>query len=125
MRYIADNSTSTIGKGPRMDIATRRRSKAYVTKEDIVAGLKELGLKKGDYIGVHSSLGAFGYVEGGADAVVDALLVTVGAEGNVVVPAYSNNIESLERTQEDIELGVTWKYRVLPYDPQADGSWWP
>ncbi|MFC1715499.1 AAC(3) family N-acetyltransferase [Candidatus Poribacteria bacterium] len=106
-----------------MDIATRRRSKAHVTKEDIVAGLQKLGLKKGDNIGVHSSLGAFGYVEGGADAVVDALLETVGSEGNVVVPAYSSNIESLERTPEDIESGVTWKYRVLPYDPETDSCW--
>jgi aminoglycoside 3-N-acetyltransferase len=45
-----------------------------VTKEDIKKGLIKLGLKKGDIIGVHSSLSQFGYVIGGADAVIDALL---------------------------------------------------
>jgi aminoglycoside 3-N-acetyltransferase len=45
-----------------------------VTKEDIKKGLIKLGLKKGDIIGVHSSLSRFGYVIGGADTVIDALL---------------------------------------------------
>jgi len=44
-----------------------------VSKEDIKAGLRKLGLKKGDIVGVHSSLSSFGYVEGGADAVIDSL----------------------------------------------------
>ncbi len=106
-----------------MDIDTRRRKKAHVTKEDIVAGLRKLGLREGDNVGVHSSLSAFGYVEGGADAVVDALLAAVGSEGNVVVPTYSSNVESLEKTAEDVELGVTWKYRILPHDPEKDSCW--
>ena len=106
-----------------MDIDIRKRSKANVTKEDIVAGLRRLGLKKGDSVGVHSSLSSFGYVEGGADAVVDALLEAVSAEGNVVVPAYSKNVENITKTPEDIELGVTWKYRILPYDPENDSCW--
>ena len=106
-----------------MDIETRKKSKAHVTKDDIVAGLRRLGLKWGDNAGVHSSLSSFGYVEGGADTVVDALLETVGAEGNIVAPTYSNNNEDIERTPEEIELGVTWKYRVLPYDPKRDSCW--
>ena len=49
--------------------------KTSVSKDDIKAGLLWLGLKKGDTVGVHSSLNSFGYVEGGADAVIDVLQV--------------------------------------------------
>ncbi len=106
----------------KVDIETRSK-KVHVTKEDIKDGLKKLGLKRGDNVGVHSSLSSFGYVEGGADAVIDALLETVGEEGTVVMPTYSDNVQTLEKTQEEIDMGVTWKYRVLPYDPQRDGCW--
>ena len=102
---------------------TKIDSKTHVTKEDIKIGLGKLGLKRGDNVGVHSSLSSFGYIEGDADAVIDAILETVGEEGTVVVPTYSNNIENLEKTQEEIDMGITWKYRVLPYDPKRDGCW--
>lgn len=57
-----------------------------VTRELIVSGLRFLGLKEGDSVLVHSSLSAFGYVDGGAEAVIAALLEAVGPKGNVVVP---------------------------------------
>lgn len=57
-----------------------------VNKEDIVQGLRELGVRPGDHILVHSSLSRFGYVEGGAQTVIEALLATVAPEGTVLVP---------------------------------------
>ncbi len=60
--------------------------KSIVKKEEIINGLKKLGLKKGDMILVHSSLSSLGYVEGGADTVIDAFLEVVGKEGTVAVP---------------------------------------
>ncbi len=107
----------------KLDMETRRRGKPRVTKEEIKEGLRALGLGKGAIVGVHSSLSRFGYVEGGADAVIDAILETVGPQGSVVFPTYSNNRENLERTPEEIELGVTWKYRVLPYAPATASCW--
>jgi aminoglycoside 3-N-acetyltransferase len=100
----------------KRDLETRKRENARVTKEDIKKGLKRLGLKRGDVVGVHSSLSSFGYVEGGADAVIDALLETVGKEGTIVMPTYSANREDVERSEREVELGVTWKSRILPYD---------
>ena len=64
--------------------------KTVVTKGDILRGLRDLGLRDGDLVHVHSSLSAFGYVEGGAEAVVDALLETVGPEGTVMVPTFNH-----------------------------------
>lgn len=60
-----------------------------VTKGDIVEGLVELGVSRGGLLFVHSSLSAIGEVDGGADAVVDALLEALGPEGTLVVPTFT------------------------------------
>lgn len=60
-----------------------------VTRDDIVAGLAEVGLRVGDTVVVHSSLSSFGEVEGGAEAVADALLEALGTTGTLVVPTFN------------------------------------
>ncbi len=97
--------------------------KATVTQQDITQGLRELGLKEGDVIGVHSSLSSFGYVEGGAEAIVDSLLETVGEAGTVVMPTYSTNREAVPRTPQEKAQGVNWKYKVFPFDPDKESCW--
>ena len=94
-----------------------------VTKSDIKRGFRALGLNKGDIIGVHSSLSSFGRVEGGADSVVDAMLETVGKTGSVVVPSYSSNRERLPIPPEEKAMGITWKSRLLPFDPSTEPCW--
>jgi aminoglycoside 3-N-acetyltransferase len=75
-------------------------------------------LKKGDSVGVHSSLKSFGHVEGGADTVIDALLETVGKQGNVVMSTHSANLGKDQRSPEEIAMGVSWLFKILPYDPE-------
>jgi aminoglycoside 3-N-acetyltransferase len=89
-----------------------------VNKEEIKAGLRKLGLRKGDSVGVHSSLKSFGRMEGGADAVIDALLETVGEDGNIVMSTHSANLVEVQRTPEEIAMGVSWLFKISPYDPQ-------
>lgn len=60
-----------------------------VTKNDLIKGLKKVGISNGDVIFAHSSLSAFGNVEGGADTVIDALLETVGESGTVAMPTFT------------------------------------
>lgn len=57
-----------------------------LTKKDLVMDFEKLGVKKGMVLEVHSSLRAFGYVVGGAQTVVDALIEVVGYEGTIVMP---------------------------------------
>jgi len=93
------------------------KNRLNVTKEAIKAGLMKLGLTGGDSVGVHSSLSSFGYVEGGADAVIDALLETVGKQGNVVMSTHSANLSEDRRTPELIAMGISWLCKIGLYDP--------
>lgn len=63
-----------------------RMLKCTVDFEAILLSLGELGVKQGDILLVYSSLSSFGYVHGGANTVIDALLKAVGQEGTVLVP---------------------------------------
>jgi aminoglycoside 3-N-acetyltransferase len=66
-----------------------------VTKEDIIAGLRDIGIQPGDLLQVHSSLSAFGYVEGGPDTVIDAVLESVGPDGTVMMPSFNHGREEV------------------------------
>ena len=88
-----------------------------ITKQDIISGLHNLGLKSGDEIEVHSSLSNFGYVEGGAETVISALKEIVRANGSIFMPALRLSKE-LPLTEEDKSLGITTKIQILPEDCQ-------
>jgi len=62
-----------------------------ITKDEIVAKLKALGVKSGMVLETHLALSAFGYVIGGAQAVVDALIECVGYDGTLVMPMQDAN----------------------------------
>ena len=57
-----------------------------VTFEHIVAALQQVQVDRGAVVYVHSSLSSMGYVQGGADAVIDAFLDVVGPQGTLCVP---------------------------------------
>lgn len=59
-----------------------------VTYDEIVKGLKELGLKEGDVVFTHTSLKSFGHVEGGAKTVIRAALHILGESGTLVAPTF-------------------------------------
>jgi len=65
------------------------QARPVVTREKIVEDLKGLGIEVGDVVFLHSSLKSLGWVEGGADAVIDAFLDAVGPEGLIAVPTLS------------------------------------
>ena len=53
--------------------------------ETLVNDFKNIGIKAGDVLVVHSSLKSMGNVDGGAETVIDAVLDAVGEEGTFAV----------------------------------------
>jgi aminoglycoside 3-N-acetyltransferase len=63
-----------------------------LTAAAITRGLEQLGLPHGATVLVHSSLSALGWVAGGSQAVVMALVEAVGPSGTLVMPTHSGNL---------------------------------
>ncbi len=61
-----------------------------VTKEDLIRDLRALGVREGMKLQVHSSLSRIGWVEGGADAVLDALMTVLTSEGTLMLPSFNH-----------------------------------
>lgn len=80
-----------------------------ITIEDIRSDLRQLGVRPGMTLLVHSSLKSVGgWVVGGAEAVILALEDVLGEEGTLVMPAHS----------ADLTDPSTWG------NPPADPKWW-
>ena len=59
-----------------------------VTAEAIQGALIQLGITEGDDIFLHSSMRAFGAIDGGTDAVLRAITQVIGPTGTLLVPVY-------------------------------------
>jgi aminoglycoside 3-N-acetyltransferase len=86
-------------------------SQPYVTEQDLLEGLRRVGLAAGDVVIVHSSLSAFGHVIGGAQACVSALLELLTPAGTLVVPTHTP-----ENSDPDA-------FRFPPVPSRARGLW--
>jgi aminoglycoside 3-N-acetyltransferase len=62
------------------------------TRNTLAADFARLGMTNGQPVVVHSSLSSIGYVLGGAQTVVRALLDAIGSEGTLVMPAFSPEV---------------------------------
>ncbi len=80
-----------------------------VIPEDVQTALRNVGVKRGQAIMVHTSLSSLGYVCGGAQTIIEALLHSVGQEGTIMMPTQS--WKNLDPT-----TGVYW---------QEPKEWWP
>jgi aminoglycoside 3-N-acetyltransferase len=69
--------------------ATDSAAAVALTRRSLAVTFSGLGLGAGDVVLVHASLSSLGFVVGGAVAVVQALLDTVGTAGTVVVPTFT------------------------------------
>jgi aminoglycoside 3-N-acetyltransferase len=69
---------------------TIQASPAPVTQAGIADELRALGVRPGSVLLVHTAMSALGWVCGGAQAVVGALLDALGPDGTLVVPTHTN-----------------------------------
>jgi len=79
------------------------------TPATLASDLRALGLNAGDTVLVHSSASSLGFVVGGAQAVVQALLDVLGPDGTLVVPTH---------TPDNCDP-AGWS------NPPVPESWWP
>lgn len=93
---------------------------SVVTKSDIENGLYKLGVTAGMAIEVHSSLHSFGYVDGGAKTLIEALMQVVGNNGAIVMPSFRLS-PNLPLNDIDKELGLTCKIKILQGDEERSG----
>jgi aminoglycoside 3-N-acetyltransferase len=64
------------------------QNKQIVTEQEIIHQLHQVGIKQGDIIMLHSSLSKIGYVDGGADTVINSLLNVIAEDGTLMMPAF-------------------------------------
>ena len=57
----------------------------------ILAALAAVGVEKGDTLLVHSSLSACGRIVGGAKTIIEAIIESIGPEGNFFVPTFQRS----------------------------------
>jgi aminoglycoside 3-N-acetyltransferase len=65
---------------------------APVTRDEIAQALGLVGVEKGSTLLVHCSLSALGWVNGGAQVVIETLLASVGVDGTLVMPTHSTQL---------------------------------
>lgn len=71
------------------ELNTIRHTHTFQSTNTLQQQLHTLGIKTGDNIIVHSSLRSMGWIAGGTQAVVEALMETVTRTGTIVMPAQS------------------------------------
>lgn len=83
----------------------KARLRPVLGPAELRAAFRAVGVKRGSTICVHASLSQFGYVPGGSETLVDAVLDVLGPRGTMCMPTHSLSI-----------LGTA------PYDPARSPS---
>jgi aminoglycoside 3-N-acetyltransferase len=79
------------------------------TAKGLSRDLRSLGVGEGMTLLVHSSMSALGWVAGGPQAAIEALLTAVGDEGTLVMPTHTTGLSEPS----------LWR------NPPVPESWWP
>jgi aminoglycoside 3-N-acetyltransferase len=93
----------------------------FVTRAELCADLRRLGLGTGHDVMVHAALRRVGPMLNGPDALVGALLDAVGPDGTVL--AYTDwDARYDELLDDDGRVPERWRPHVPPFDPAASRS---
>ena len=77
---------------------------------DVKRALRQAGVEAGAIAAVHSSLSRLGYVEGGAEGMVDHLLTALGPNGTLLMPSFPMNGPMADY----LDAGVPFDVRNTP-----------
>ncbi len=102
-----------------------KRSFEPLTLESLLTDLRACGVQRGHTLIVHGSLSRTGFVVGGAEVVVRALLAAVGEEGTLVAPTQTwKNLDPTRGVHGDLPEAwySTLREHCPAYDPAITPS---
>jgi aminoglycoside N3'-acetyltransferase len=67
-----------------------------ISKDRIIEDLRKIGITEGDHVAVALSFKSIGYVKGGPEAFIEALLEAVGPDGTIMMNTYSQSFVTSE-----------------------------
>ena len=86
-----------------------RRTESPLTRRSLARTLRACGLARGQVVLVHSSMSKLGWIVGGAEVVILALLDVIGQEGTLMMPTHTSDNSDPAR----------WE------NPPVPEAWWP
>ncbi|TGA99029.1 AAC(3) family N-acetyltransferase [Sporolactobacillus shoreae] len=98
-----------------------KQTKTAITRSTLVRDLKQLGLKKGMTVIVHTSMSRIGWVCGGPVTVIEALQEVLTPGGTLVMPAHSADVSD-PADWENPPVPKSWIQAIYqempPFDPE-------
>ncbi len=94
------------------------------TVATLIDDLRDLGLGAGDLAIVHSSLSRLGWIVGGAQAVVEALVGVVGSDGTLIMPTQSAHLSEPSRWSNP-PVPASWLSTIRATMPAYDSRLTP
>ena len=90
---------------------------AFSTKEMIIQQLTTLGIQKGMVLYIQTDMRKLGYLAGGVQTLLDALMDCVGFEGTLVIPTFTMNLAdpSCQRTRINRKHWKDARINALPF----------
>ena len=92
---------------------------SVAAKADIIGMLESMGVQKGMLLFVQGDMRKLGYVCGGAQALIEAIMEVVSYEGTIVMPAFTEDlVDPSCMTKQSIERD-SWYYvrsSSMPFD---------
>jgi aminoglycoside 3-N-acetyltransferase len=100
-------------------MSTDQKEKQPTSKRDLIKDLQNIGIKKGMNLMVHSSLSKIGWVIGGTQTVISALIESVGDEGTIVMPAATPYCLH-PNSWDDLKIPKDWIPKIEEHLPVFD-----
>jgi len=93
-----------------------------ITKSRLIADFRKLGVERGDTIMLHASVKSVGWIVGGPDVIIQALLDVLGADGTLMM--YVGWEDSPYRLNEwNMEWQQAYLKECPPFDPKTSRAY--
>lgn len=123
-QFLLDWNRKRKKNAVRAEIKLQESSGQGITKADLIKQFGDAGIQKGDHVLVHSSLSKIGFIEGGPEVFIEAILELIGETGTLLMPTspnggyqldYIRNLNVFDVLESPSALGkITEVFRTMP-----------